>query len=551
MVRHAVFALGLTLLFVSQPLLALTQLKASLDKNPMLLGETAVLELVADGDVSRQPDFSVLEPYFEVQGPSIGQQMQVFNGQASRTTSWRLLLKARDTGRFVIPAFTLEGVSSSPIEVEVQKAPERSSQNKELLFVESSLEQEKLYVQQLSYLTVKIYFKGDLQRGSLNEPKVAGLSIEQQGKDQEGTELVNGERYRTFTRRYRLIPEQSGEFTIPPAILSGEMLDRSSGRYDYFAQTQSVTATSNSLTLRVEPQPVDFPGDWLVAGLVELTEEWSPAGTSVRQGEPVTRTITLTALDVAANQLPDLPQTTPDGVKLYREQPQSKQAERNGRLVAQKVFSMAVVASKSGELTLPEIRLPWWNAKTNQLEYAELPAVTLQVAAGENTGADTAPAVSTSPAVTAAATATSPWAWTHSSSALLLLWLSTVALWVWQVLKARAVPQVSKTVTESAKARMNPKKLQQAAHANDAALCRSWLLDWAEQYFGERPQSLSQLGHWCGQDEFRQQLEGLNKALYQPGSVPWQGKALWQSWSRLELQKQSSHARLAPLYPNM
>ena len=43
---------------------------------------------------------------------------------------------------------------------------------------------------------------------------------------------------------------------------------------------------------------------------------------------------------------------------------------------------------------MPEIRLPWWNAKTNQLEYAELPAVTLQVAAGENTGADTAPAVS-------------------------------------------------------------------------------------------------------------------------------------------------------------
>ncbi|MFC4656414.1 MULTISPECIES: BatD family protein [Rheinheimera] len=547
MVRHAALALGLTLLLFSQPLLAITQLKASLDKNPMLLGETAVLELVADGDVSRQPDFSVLEPYFEVQGPSIGQQMQVFNGQASRTTSWRLLLKARDAGRFVIPAFTLEGVSSSPINVEVQKAPERSSQNKELLFVESSLDQEQLYVQQLSYLTVKIYFKGDLQRGSLNEPKVDGLSIEQQGKDQEGSDLVNGERYRTFTRRYRLIPEQSGEFTIPPAILSGEMLDRSSGRYDYFAQTQSITATSNSLTLHVAPQPADFPGDWLVAGLVELTEEWSPAGTKVRQGEPVTRTITLTALDVASNQLPDLPQTTPEGVKLYREQPQSKQAERNGRVVAQKVFSMAVVATKSGELTLPKVRLPWWNAKTNQLDYAELPEVTLQVEPGESQSTET---VTTAAVPSSASVAeASPWAWTYSSSVLLLLWLCTLALWVWKEQKNRKHSQAPVKAATTDKARMNPKKLQQAAHGNDAVLCRSWLLDWAEQYFGERPQSLSQLGLWCKHPDFAHELNELNQALYQAGSVSWQGKALWQAWSGLQLKKQQTASPLASLYP--
>src|SRR5690606_1080991 len=102
-------------------------------------------------------------------------------------------------------------------------------------------------------------------------------------------------------------------------------------------------------------------------------EEWSPATTALTQGEPVTRTITLTALDVAEHQLPDVSIHTPDGVKLYKEQPQAKQAERNGHLVSQKVFSMAVVANKAGELVLPEVKLPWWNKKSGAVQYATLP----------------------------------------------------------------------------------------------------------------------------------------------------------------------------------
>ncbi len=368
------------LLILSSPAWALTELKVSLDKNPLLLGETAVLELVADDQVATQPDFSVLDKDFLVQGPSLGQQMQIVNGKASRTTSWRLLLKAKQQGTFIIPSFEIEGVSSTAIEVEVvEGSVQTQTDNDAQLFLQSSLDSTQLYVQQLAYLEVKIFFQGDLQRGSLSEPKVEGLSIEQLGKDKEGSELVNGERYRTFTRQYRLIPERSGTFVLPGSVLSGEMLDRNSGRYDYFAQTKAVSAKANDITIEVAPQPDNFPGDWLIADLVSLNEEWSPATDQLTQGEPVTRTITITALDVAEHQLPDLTLDTPDGVKLYKEQPHAKQAERNGTLVSQKVFSMAVVANKAGELVLPEVKLPWWNKKTNSVHYATLPEKRLTV----------------------------------------------------------------------------------------------------------------------------------------------------------------------------
>lgn len=553
MVRRAASAWWLALLLLSQPAWALTQLKASLDKNPLLLGETAVFELQADGEVSTQPDFSALEPFFEVQGPSISQQMHVFNGKASRSTSWRLLLKPRAVGHFTIPAFSLDGVHSTSFAVEVQQAPEQISTQGDELFIKSTLEANSLYVQQVSYLDVRIFFKGELQRGSLNEPKVTGLSIEQQGKDVEGSELVNGERYRTFSRRYRVIAEQSGDFTIPAMMLTGEMLDRNTGRYDYFAKTKSVTATSNSLTLSVAPAPQNFPGEWFIADLVQLTEEWNPASLTLRQGEPVTRTLTLTGLNVVQNQLPDLTLPTPDGVRLYQEQPQTKQAERNGQIVAQKVISMAVVASKAGELTLPEIRLPWWNAKTNRLEYAVLPSVTLQVEALAT--ANEAEQTASEMALIPASAPSSPWAWTYSTSLLFVLWLLSVLAWVLSARFGKTQGVATHTPSHApanSKPRLEPKKLQLAAHQNDAPRCRAWLLDWAEQYFHERPQSLSQLGVWCQNADFSAELEALNQALYQPkgqATTTWQGKTLWQRWSSLEVKRPTPSKVLAPLYP--
>lgn len=536
-------------LLLSSPVWALTELKVSLDKNPLLLGETAVLELVADDQVAQQPDFSVLDQHFLVQGPSMGQQMQIINGKASRTTSWRLLLKAKKAGTFVIPAFQIENISSSAIEVEVQEsqATAQNSQDAQL-FVQSSLDSTTLYVQQLAYLEVKIFFQGDLQRGSLSEPKVEGLSIEQLGKDTEGTELVNGERYRTFTRRYRLIPERSGTFVLPGATLSGEMLDRNSGRYDYFAQTKAVSASANDITIEVAAKPEQFPGDWLIADLVSLSEEWSPATEQLIQGEPVTRTITLTALDVAEHQLPDVLLATPEGIKLYKEQPQAKQAERNGTLVSQKVFSMAVVASKTGELVLPEVKLPWWNKKTNTVHYATLPEKRLTVQSNpELPEQNHTAAVAKIPEQNTQQQEQDLWQWNHLSSLLSLLWFSSVVLLLGIRTKKAVVSKGH--VQNTSTARANPKKLQNACHNNDAATARQWLMLWAEQQFGYAPSSLTELSNWCKDDNFAQQLQLLNQQLYQKNQQGWQGKALWICWSKLELERTERKTVLPELYP--
>ncbi|NRQ41984.1 protein BatD [Rheinheimera sp. YQF-2] len=545
----------LAALLLCLPLQALTQLTATVDKNPALRGESITLEVQADTRAAADAfNFRVLEQDFTVMVPSVSQSTRIINGNASQSTSWKVVLLPKRSGDFTIPAFSLQGLSTKPIQLQVLDATQAaagagaSSKSREL-FLQSRIDQPQLYVQQLSYYQVTIYFDGELQRGSLSEPQLDGADIQQVGQDSEGTELVNGIRYRTITRRYAITPQRSGNFTIAPPTFSGEMIDRDNARYNYFARTKTVVQQAEAIDITVSPVPEDFPGNWLVAGLVTLNEEWSPDITTLKQGEPVTRTITLSAVDVAENQLPELTQGFPEGLRLYQEQPQAKSAERNGRLVAQKIFTTAVIANKSGELELPEVQLPWWNSQTNQLAMATLPARTLTVEAAANQPVNEI-TVQPLPDVnlTPAEPDNSNWRWNHISSILLALWLVTLlsAWWLWQ-----RRPASQPAVTTASRVTFNSTKLKQVCQRNDAAQAKAELLRFAHQQLDQRCSSLSEIAALPGFAGLKPELEQLNAALYANSDSSWQGADFWQKW----LQHQPSAANskqastLSPLYP--
>ncbi|MBZ9611701.1 BatD family protein [Rheinheimera maricola] len=548
----------LVLLLLALPLEAITQLSASVDKNPVLQGEAVTLEVRADGRLAADAiNFSVLEHDFTVMVPSINFSKQDFNGQVSQSTSWKVVLLAKQTGQFTIPAFTVDGLSTAPINLQVLAAPATQNDNNPELFLQASIEQTSLYVQQLSYYQVTIYFNGDLQRGSLSEPALEGASLVQVGQDSDGSELVNGIRYRTISRRYAIIPQRSGNFTIAPPTFSGEMIDRDSARYNYFARTKTVVQQAQPIDISVQPIPEQFPGTWLIAGLVTLNEEWSPDITQLKQGEPVTRTITLSAVDVADNQLPELQQGFPDGLRLYQEQPQSKSAQRSGRLVAQKVFTTAVIANKAGELELPEVVIPWWNSQTNQLDYARLPARTLTVSAAAGNSPQSADSATrseqTAASTNAAQTlftqqAVTAWQWNYLTSLITALWLTTLG--VFYLLWQRKVP--AKTLnTVASRVKFDHSKLKQACKQNNATAAKAELLRFAHQQLDQRCQSISQFCTLINDASLIAQLHDLNATLYSNNHADWQGQALWQSWQQYHLAKtdKPTSAALTPLYP--
>ena len=545
------------LLLLSMSLQAVTQLSAQVDKNPALRGESVTLTVRANAKVAADAiNFRALEQDFTVMLPSVSTSSQIINGQASQSTSWTVVLLPKAAGSFTIPAFTLQGLSSEPITLQVLDETPQSSSNKGELFLQASIEQQQLYVQQLSYYQVTIYFNGDLQRGSLSEPQLADASISQVGDDIEGTELVNGMRYRTISRRYAITPQRSGNFSITPPTFSGEMLDRDSARYNYFARTKTVVQQAQPIDITVKPLPDTFPGNWLIAGLVTLTEEWSPELSELKQGEPVTRTITLSAVDVAENQLPELKQDFPEGLRLYQEQPQSKSAQRNGRLVAQKIFTTAVIANKAGSIELPEVVLPWWNSQTNQLDYARLPKRTLKVIASAQAKAQQSTTMQAQQPTAALNTTTpvsgqaavSHWQWNYLSWLLLALWLLSLfaAYLYWQLNTGR--PEVNPTPS---RVRFNSAALKQACQQGDAQRAKAELLRFAHQQLDQRYTALSQLGQHFASEALNTEILALNRALYANTPQPWQGDALWHAWQQYHKQQtKAATTPLSPLYPS-
>ena len=530
--------------------MAFSSLKSSVDKNPAMLGEAITLVVTADARLSADAlDYRELEQDFRVMVPSVSQSTQVINGRTSHSTSWSLTLFPRSTGSFRIPAFTINGVSSAPIELTViEQAQAQSSRE---LFLEATLSgPTSVYVQQMLYYDVVIYFSGDLQRGNLTEPVLDGAEIQRLGPDVEGTALVDGVRYRTITRRYAITPQRSGNLSIQPPLFTGEMIDRDPNRYNYFSRSKTVMAEAEPVRLEIKPQPDNFPGNWLVAGLVTLTEEWQPEGAELTAGEPVTRIITLSAVDVAANQLPDLSQQYPDGIRAYQEQPQSRGAERSGRMVAQKVYTTALIASSSGEVVLPEIRLPWWNSQTNQLDYAVLPERTLQVLGNSTQPQSPAPLVQQP--VTTSNAHTNPWQWNYTSNLLLGLWLATIALCSYLLLSGtsryRARSQDNNKTRQNSS--FSPKALQRACQAGDAQGAKQALLYWAKQRYQPAPASLGELRHCAGDADFATAILQLERQLYGEQPHPWQGEALYQAWLRLPPATQADNqSTLATLYP--
>ena len=96
-------------------------------------------------------------------------------------------------------------------------------------------------------------------------------------------------------------------------------------------------------------------------------------------GEPITRTITLTAAGLSEEQLPEITMQVPQGLKVYPDQAELHTGLNNERLVSQKVINFAIVASQAGEYQLPAITIPWWNTVTNKAEVAKIAAQNIKV----------------------------------------------------------------------------------------------------------------------------------------------------------------------------
>ena len=359
------------LLLCAIPSFAATKLQASVDKNPVLAGEFFMLNISVDDNVKgEQPDTSVLLKDFVVGPTSLSTRTNIINGSINKQTTWSVKLMTRTEGQYTIPSFTVSGLSSQPIDLTVTKRAANADNNNDI-FVKTSLSSNSLYVQEAGVYTLKLYLAKELLDGSLSTPSMEDAQLTQLGKQTESYELVDGKRYLVITREYLIQPQKSGPYTIAAPVFQGRVQQN-------YRQLE-VSAIGEDQQIEIKPIPSDYKGAWLPSELVNLGEEWQPSDDTIEVGTPITRTITLTALGVTKEQLPDIEMPTINGIRSYPDQKENNNAVRNGRVVSQQTASYALLPQTPGTYTLPEIKLPWFNTKINRISFATLPARTITV----------------------------------------------------------------------------------------------------------------------------------------------------------------------------
>lgn len=427
-----------------------TSVVASVDKNPAMADESIVLTVVANGEVDRNDfDPSILSDDFVVGRTSFSSQTRMVNFNTTRSTTWTTILIPRKQGTFTIPSFKVSGQQTQPIVVRIIPPAAATSGQLRDVFVTAEVDNTEVYLQQQIKYSVKIHLSADLQRGSLAAPVLENAEIRPLGEDKEYSEIVDGNRYRIIERVFAIIPQASGKVTIKGPLFEGDIVDNRRQSFAYFNQTKPINRVAPDIELNVLPIDTNYSGHWLPSEMVQINDQWQPKDNQFIVGEPVTRTITLTALGLVEEQLPTIEGNYPPDFKTYPDQASTTTVVKDENLIAQRVENIAVIPSRPGQFVLPEIVVPWFNVVTKQTEYARLPARSVEVIAAANgsTTSNVPPVATSQPsntiiespvsiqsdsnlANTPASVVVNSW-WSVSSWILLGLWLTTMVLWWW------------------------------------------------------------------------------------------------------------------------
>ncbi|MEO7917260.1 MAG: BatD family protein [Dokdonella sp.] len=508
---------------------AQTNLRAWLDRDTVRMGESVTLNVEADSRLSAEPDFSALDADFSRIGTQSSQQMSIVNGQASAKTLWAVGLEPRREGTLAIPAINVGGSMTQPLSLTVLAQPSGAQgQPGDEVFLEATADPIDPIVQQQVRYSIKLYYTFDLSDGNMGEPNVTGLVARRTGQDKRYVATLGSQRYNVIERNYALTPEQSGSLTIPPIEFRGSAIDaRDPG--SFFNRGRIVTARSDAITLNVAAKPATWGSDpWLPAAQVSLTED-SQFPAEIHVGDALTRSVRLQAKGLAYEQLPDPQFPTVPGVEIYPDKSQTSTRDDGNWIYGERERKFAFVPNKPGSITLPALKLRWFNTTTKQAETATLPERNINVlpATGAVTVAPTPQASNNATATSTPSDETPPTAappmlgtldpagdsrWRWIAWAAITLWLVTMAMWFFSARRRRsdtvvAAPEPSKAAA-SARA-----EFQRSCALGDLAGAERGLIAWGR---AERPNmyNLDNLAATVQSDEQRAVLRDLQQMRY-------------------------------------
>ncbi|MFV2059765.1 MAG: BatD family protein [Gammaproteobacteria bacterium] len=571
MVNYKKLLLGILLLSVlnSMPLMA-AEITATVDRNPIPVGESFQFVLDARGSIDEDPDFSELQKIFRIINTRQSSNFRLINGSITRNKTWTMTLMLEEAGDYEIPAINFGKDKSDPIAIKIvsNTVTQKNKQQAEI-YLEIDVEPKTVYVQQQLIYTIKLFRRIQLNNASLSEPVSENnqSTVTKLGEDSAKRIAINGVAYTVLERRYAIFPQKSGLLKIKPITFETQIV-RNSRQRSFFNMDPFTAGVkrlkSKAIEIQVKGIPHEFnkkypSATWLPVDNLTITEKWSGDKSTLTSGEPITRTISLIAQNLSTAQLPDIKIEAPKNIKIYPDIPVITERNNKKGLVAIKEFKTALLATKMGKQTLSEIVIPWWNTKTNTIQESRLDSQIINVGAAvsqvEENKLKLDDSVSSSTANNAAAvdsdTKLQPqiqkqadyfesFMWIIISAIFVFLWLITVFLWFRLRSKYRAIiagdaiKKFSGTEINASYNRADAvsiKDIKKACLKNDAGLCNQLLIQWANSNCqSEQFTNLSSLLAFAD-PALQNAIIELQRYLYGNKANAWSGAALWAAFN--------------------
>jgi len=526
-----VFATIVALALPLVPMSSQAAVMASVDRDRIAMGDTLRLTISAtDGEDTRNTDLRPLLADFEVLQRSTSSSTSIVNGRRTQTRQILIDMTPRRQGTLKVPPLRVGQAESNMLLVAVGPPPDTLAADQTLLF-EAQVDRESVYVQGQLILTLRIQQSVNLENRSITELQLDNAFVKplEQKSFQRN---IDGRPWLVHELRYAIFPEQSGTLEIPAQTFSARESSPRRSFFDLGNDGRQVRRTSNALSIAVMPRPVDYPDNtWLPARSLTLEESWSTPPEQLRAGESATRTIVIKGDGLQGAQLPPilLPQT--DGLKYYPDQPVISEQETGIGLRGSRQDSAALVPTRAGSWTIPEIRIPWWDTEKRELRYAVLPQRVLNVAASDPAFTATAaplgaPAAATAPIAVTPAQATSDklFPWQALTAFTAAGWLLTLVYLLGSRRNKRPPPMPH---AENASEKHAFKQLLAACASDSPAQSRQAVIAWAASVFPDQAiRSTDQVAAAFADDGLAAQLTQMDAALYSTGTTTWHGAVL-------------------------
>ena len=382
-----------------------------------------------------------------------------------------------------------------------------SARSAPALWVEAELQPDTLHVQAQARYTLRLYQAVSVRELAVHAPESALAEIRPSGENIHDV-TRNGQRYRVTERHFAVFPFASGTLQLT----GGHVSLRTDG-----VSSPERRIDAPPLTRNVSPVPAGQRADeWLPARAVTLTESWHPDAPQLRPGQALRRTIRIEAKGVAAAQIPPLHPGT-DGFSVHPEPPRLEEREEDGWITGIREQSWRLVPRQGGDITLPILRLSWWDSVAGLPRQTTLPARPIAVMASPDardmaTDERVAPATALAPAQQRAPAAPAADSSATTPGAALLAAIALLA--------------AGAAFTRRYRDTKTLRHIRRACHDNDPVAARATLLQWSREIGVPGPASLLALARHLGGAATCDQLAALDRHLYGEHRHPWSGQQL-------------------------